>query len=473
MNTFDHLALYTDFYELTMAQGYFLSGKKNLTAGFDYFYRANPFNGGYVLFAGLSDLLPVLYDLRFTKDEIDYLKGLGFHDDFLKYLGKFRFTGEILAPKEGEVIFPLETILRVRGKIIEAQIIETILLNILNFESLIATKASRMRSVAGKRKLIDFGLRRSQGWGGILASKAIVIGGADATSNVLTAFENGLEVSGTQAHSWIQTFDDELSAFQKYAEIYPDSCVLLVDTYNTLKSGIPNAIKVGHELKKNGHKLVGIRLDSGDLAYLSRKARKMLDDAGLEYVKIAVSNQLDEHLIKSLLEQDAPIDLFGVGTRLITAYDSPALDGVYKLSMFNEEPRLKISENIDKVNFPGIKQVYRYRQPDGSFYRDGIVLEDESDVDVLYHPNFPKKNTLVKDLKKEKLLHKVMDNGEILLEIPNPKESAAYAKKRLLRLQKEHKRFENPHVYKVGISEKLMNLRNNLLNQSNKISSPQ
>lgn len=466
MSNIDHLALYTDFYELTMAQGYFLSGKSEFTAGFDYFYRDNPFKGGYVIFAGLSDLLPILQDLRFEKDEIDYLESLGFHKDFLNYLKDFRFAGEILAPKEGEVIFPLEPILRVHGNIIETQIIETVLLNILNFESLIATKTSRMRSVTGKRKLIDFGLRRSQGWGGLLASKAIIIGGADATSNVLTAFENDVEVSGTQAHSWIQTFEDELSAFRKYAEIYPDSCVLLVDTYNTLKSGIPNAITVGKELEAQGHKLVGIRLDSGDLAYLSRKARKMLDDAGLNYVKIAVSNQLDEYLIKSLLDQDAPIDLFGVGTRLITAYDSPALDGVYKLSLFNEEPRLKISENIDKVNFPGLKKVYRYLQEDGSFYRDGIVLEDEEHIDILYHPNFPKKNTPVEHLKKETLLHKVMDNGEILVNITNPKDSAKYARKRLSKLQKEHKRFENPHIYKVGISEKLMNLRNDLLNQS-------
>ncbi len=468
MSNIDHLALYTDFYELTMAQGYFLSGKAEFTAGFDYFYRANPFKGGYVIFAGLSDLLPILHDLRFTKDEIEYLKGLGFHKDFLNYLKNFRFTGEILAPREGEVIFPLETILRVHGNIIETQIIETILLNVLNFESLIATKASRMRSVAGKRKLIDFGLRRSQGWGGLLASKAIIIGGADATSNVLTAFENDVEVSGTQAHSWIQTFDDELSAFRKYAEIYPDSCVLLADTYSTLKSGLPNAITVGKELETQGHKLVGIRLDSGDLAYLSRKARKMLDDAGLNYVKIAVSNQLDEYLIKSLLEQDAPIDIFGVGTRLITAYDSPALDGVYKLSLFNEEPRLKISENIDKVNFPGLKKVYRYVHEDGSFYRDGIVLDDEKDIDILYHPNFPKKYTPVEHLKKEALLHKVMDKGEILVDIPNPKDSARYARKRLSKLQKEHKRFENPHIYKIGISEKLMDLRNHLLNQATK-----
>lgn len=464
MNIENHIALYTDFYELTMAQGYFLAGRSETTAGFDYFFRKNPFDGGYVIFAGLSDLLPYLENFKFSNEDIEYLESLGFNKDFLSYLKEFRFRGEIYAPREGEVVFPLETIVRVKGNVVETQIIETLLLNILNFESLIATKASRIREVAQDRKFIDFGLRRSQGWGGIQASKASIIGGADATSNVYAAFKHNIEPSGTQAHSWIQSFDDELTAFRQFAEFYPDSCVLLVDTYNTLESGVPNAIKVGKELEKSGHRLLGIRLDSGDLAYLSRKARKMLDDAGLDYVKIAASNQLDEYLIKSLLDQNAPIDLFGVGTRLVTAYDSPALDGVYKLSMINNRPKLKISENINKVNLPGIKKVMRLTHDEGYFYGDGVMLAEEEDLEHIYHPLFPEKNVDVSHFKKEEILHKVMENGKIVTNLQKPEVCSEYAHKRLSFLQKEHRRFENPHYYKVGLSKKLLDLRNELMN---------
>ncbi|HKJ31940.1 MAG TPA: nicotinate phosphoribosyltransferase [Balneolales bacterium] len=464
MNIENHVALYTDYYELTMAQGYYLAGRAETTAGFDYFFRKNPFEGGYVIFAGLSDLLPYLENFRFSKEDIGYLESLNFNKGFLDYLKSFRFKGEIYAPREGEVVFPLETIVRVKGNIIETQIVETLLLNILNFESLIATKATRIREVAQDRKFIDFGLRRSQGWGGIQASKASIIGGADATSNVYAAFKHHIEPSGTQAHSWIQSFDDELTAFRQFAEFYPDSCVLLVDTYNTLESGVPNAIKVGKELEKDGHRLLGIRLDSGDLAYLSRKARKMLDDAGLDYVKIAASNQLDEYLIKSLLDQNAPIDLFGVGTRLVTAYDSPALDGVYKLSMINNRPKLKISENITKVNLPGVKKVLRLFHPDGYFYGDGVMLDKENELEHIYHPHFPEKNVDVSNLEKEEILHKVMENGKIVTELEKPKDCAQYAQERLSMLQKEHRRFENPHYYKVGLSKKLHDLRSELMN---------
>jgi len=468
MSLLDHKALYTDFYELTMAQGYFLSGRSEATASFDYFFRKNPFDGGYVIFAGLSDLLPYLENFTFNKEDIEYLDSLGFNKEFLGYLKNFQFKGEIFAPKEGEVVFPTETVVRVKGNIIETQIVETLLLNILNFESLIATKASRIRQVAGDRKFIDFGLRRSQGWGGIQASKASIVGGADATSNVYAAYEYDIEPSGTQAHSWIQSFDDELTAFRQFAEFYPDNCVLLVDTYNTLNSGVPNAIRVGKELEKKGHKLLGIRLDSGDLAYLSRKARKMLDDAGLKYVKIAASNQLDEYLIKSLIDQEAPIDLFGVGTRLVTAYDCPALDGVYKLSMINNRPKLKVSENITKVNLPGVKKVMRVYHNEGYFYGDGVMLDTEDELTKIFHPHFPEKNVDVSQFKKEEILHKVMEKGKIKADLPSPNESAQYAKQRLSQLQKEHRRFENPHIYKVGLSEKLMNTRNELLNIAKK-----
>src|SRR5690625_13744 len=316
-----HPAIYTDFYELTMAQGYFLAGRKDDRASFDYFFRDIPFDGGYVIFAGLSDLIELLEDFQFHEDELDYLSDQRFRKEFIRYLRDFRLNVDMMAPKEGEIVFPYCPILRVKGTVIETQILETLILNILNFESLIATKASRMKYAAGDRKVIDFGLRRAQGFGGIQASKAAFIGGAEATSNTYSSFVHGIPPSGTMAHSWIQSFEDELTAFRKYAEFYPDSSILLVDTYDTLESGVPNAIKVAGELEEKGYRLKGIRLDSGDLAYFSRKARKQLDDAGLDYVKIAVSNQLDEYLIKSLLSQNAPVDLFDVGTRLGTGYE--------------------------------------------------------------------------------------------------------------------------------------------------------
>ncbi len=455
-------ALYTDFYELTMAQGYFLAGRQKEKASFDYFFRDIPFDGGYVIFAGIGDLLKTLKNFRFHEDEIRYLAQQGFQKEFLNYLRDFELTADIFAAKEGEIVFPREPIVRVEGTIIEAQILETLLLNILNFESLIATKASRMKYAAGNRKVLDFGLRRAQGYGGIQASKAAYIGGVEATSNVYSAFRDDIPASGTMAHSWIQSFDDELTAFRKYAECYPHDCILLVDTYDTLNIGVPNAIKVGKELEERGHKLKGIRLDSGDLAYFSRQARKQLDEARLEYVKIAASNQLDERLIKSLLSQDAPIDLFGVGTRLVTGQDSPALDGVYKLASVNDKPKLKISENIEKITLPGRKKVIRYSGDDGTFYGDGIVLAEEENVETIYHPHYPAKHATVTSFNAEYLLHNVMRDGELTIDIPTPKESALYAQQRLSKLIPEHKRFDNPHIYKVGISKKLMDLRDNL-----------
>lgn len=455
-------AIYTDYYELTMAQGYFLSGRKDDRASFDYFFRDIPFDGGYVIFAGIADLLDILQDFHFHDEELDYLADNGFDDGFLSYLRDFELNIDIYSAKEGEIVFPKETIVRTEGTLIETQILETLLLNILNFESLIATKASRMRYAAGDRAVIDFGLRRAQGFGGIQASKAAFIGGVEATSNVYSAFLHDIDASGTMAHSWIQSFEDELTAFRKYAEFYPDNCILLVDTYDSLGSGVPNAIKVGKELEAKGHQLKGIRLDSGDLAYFSRKSRKQLDDAGLDYVKIAASNQLDERLIKSLISQDAPIDLFGVGTRLVTGNESPALDGVYKLSSVNDEPTLKISENVEKITFPGKKHVVRYFEESGKFYGDGILLQDEDHVDTIFHPYYKAKRSRVSNLESKELLHLSMNDGKLTERTPTARESATYARKQLEKLNPEHKRFENPHIYKVGISEKLMQLRDNL-----------
>jgi nicotinate phosphoribosyltransferase len=455
--------LYTDYYEFTMAQGYYLVGKASTPACFDYFFRSNPFDGGYVIFAGLDDLLTAVEHYRFGAEELEYFASLGLDPRFLKFLKTFEFRGSITSVREGEVVFPLEPVVRVEGTIIETQLIETILLNLLNFESLIATKASRVRIAAADKRVVDFGLRRAQGLGGVHATRAAVIGGIDATSNVSAARSYGLEVSGTQAHSWIQSFDSELAAFRKFAEVFPDRTYLLVDTYDTLRSGVPNAITVGKELEQAGKRLLGIRLDSGDLAYLSKHARAMLDASGLSYVRIVASNQLDEYVIRSLLEQGAPIDAFGVGTRLVTGQSSAALDGVYKLSAFDGQPRLKFSENFSKITLPGEKVIHRFFNQDGMFYADGIALASESTLGVIHHPMFTEARSSLKGHPSELLMHTVMDHGK-RLESASVDDSARYARTRLAKLHAEHKRFENPHVYKVGISDVLLKLRTELIN---------
>ena len=460
-----HSGLYTDHYELTMAQGYLLNDKKDTPACFDYFFRKNPFKGGYVIFAGLTDLLEVLEDLRFDQEDCNYLKTIGFAPEFVDYLKGFEFRADIYAPEEGEVVFPYGPVVRVEGNIIETQIIETMLLNILNFESLIATKASRIRQAAGDRLVIDFGLRRAQGLGGVLASKAAVIGGVNSTSNVYSAFIFDLVSAGTQAHSWIQSYDDEITAFRDFARAFPKKCVFLVDTYDTLKSGIPNAIIVAREMEAHGEKLFGVRLDSGDLAYLSKTARKMLDDAGLHYVKIVTSNQLDEYVIRSLLAQGAPVDAFGVGTRLVTGQEDAALDGVYKLSMSGNKLRLKISETPEKIILPGIKNVLRCLDNNGKFYADCIVLSDEADVKIMYHPHQPGKSINIGSFRKEGILRKVMEKGRIIMDRKKPAEIAEYVNARLRQLPEEHRRFEDPHIYKVGISKKLMDLRSGIVEE--------
>lgn len=459
-------AIYTDFYELTMAQGYYLSGRENETAVFDYFFRKLPFNGGYVVFAGIADFLELLESFQFSDKEIQYLQTQGFDSRFLDYLSTFKFKGNIYAAKEGEVVFGNTPSIKVEGSIIETQIIETLLLNIVNFQSLIATKASRIRQAAGSKTVLDFGLRRSQSFGGVHASKAAIIGGLDGSSNVYAGLVKGLKVGGTMAHSWIQSFEDELTAFRTFASHFPNNTTLLVDTYNTLEQGVPNAITVAKEMEANGHKLNGIRLDSGDLAYLSKHARTMLNEANLEYVNIAVSNQLDEYLIKSLLDQKAPIDIFGVGTKLVTAYDNPALDGVYKLAEINGTPTLKVSENIEKVTLPGSKVVTRYYNEDGTFYADGISLANSKEPEYIEHPHFHFKQTSVTGLIKSKLMHKVISDGNLCVDIPSAEESKAYAKKQLTKLDTEYKRFDNPHVYKVGISSDLKHLRDQIITKN-------
>lgn len=462
----DTPATFTDYYELTMAQGYLLSGLERTEAVFDYFFRSNPFDGGYTLFAGLGQLLETLREYRFTEEERSWLLENGFDPRFVEQLGEFRFRGDIDSVPEGEVVFPDEPLLRVTGGLMEVQLIETLLLNILNFQSLIATKASRLRLAAGDKKVVDFGLRRSQGLGGIQASRAAMIGGLDGTSNVYAAREFNLPSGGTMAHSWVQAFEDELTAFRTYCEHFPDDALLLVDTYDTLGSGVPNAVTVALELEAAGRRLQGIRLDSGDLAYFSRQARSMLDDAGLEYVKIAVSNQLDEYLIRSLLSQKAPVDLFGVGTRLVTGDKSPALDGVYKLGIIGGRPACKISDNPEKSTLPGRKKVLRYFDENGMFDADGILLDEEPDVDHIRHPHTPFKQRKVDGEKAEPLLKPVMRKGKLLAELPSIGQIADQSTARLTKLADEYKRFEHPHLYKVGISESLAVLRDSLFEAS-------
>jgi nicotinate phosphoribosyltransferase len=465
----NYTASYTDKYQLSMSQVYFLKGQLSNKAVFDYFFRKLPFEGGYAIFAGLEDLLNTLDNLHFDKQDIDFLKELGYHPDFIRYLKKFRFTGNIYSSTEGDLVFPVRPVLQIEANIIEAQIIETLLLNILNFQTLIATKASRMFQAAEGRGLIDFGLRRAQGPGGYYASRAAFIGGFNSTSNVRAGRDYGIPVSGTMAHSFIESYNDELLAFNNFAEVQPDDCILLVDTYDTLKSGLPNAITVAKKMEEKGFRLKGIRLDSGDLAYLAKESRKRLDKAGLGYVKIAVSNQLDEYIIKSLLEQAAPIDVFGVGTSLVTGQPDAALDGVYKLAYADGKPRIKLSENIGKITLPHRKQVFRIIDNEGRFIgADAVAMDNETNVEIIHHPLYPLKSLSTGTYFQEPLLHKVMENGVRLFNPRALTEIADYSRERMEKLPEEYKRFDNPHIYKVGISKKLRSERDRLIDEYKK-----
>ncbi|MDX1272085.1 nicotinate phosphoribosyltransferase [Bizionia paragorgiae] len=456
-------AAYTDLYQITMAQVYF-STKPDGRAVFDYYYRSNPFDGGYSIFAGLEDVLDVLENLKFSPTDLAYLEQQGFEKDFLEYLKAFRFRGSIRSCKEGDVVFPTRPILQVEANIIEAQIIETFLLNILNFQTLIATKASRIRHSAKDGVLLDMGLRRAHATGGYYASRAAFIGGFDGTSNVKAAEDYNIPCSGTMAHSFIQSYGDELKAFRDFAKVRPKNCVLLIDTYNTLKSGLPNAITVAKEMESRGQKLMGVRLDSGDLAYLSKKTRAILDDANLEYVKIVASNQLDEYVIKSLKEQGAQIDIFGVGTNLVTGKPDASLGGVYKLSEYKGEPRIKLSENLIKVSLPYKKQVYRMIDANGKFYgADAVTLYNEDPLTHMEHPFDATKRLDLTALKQEPLLENVMDNGKRVVPSRSASEIAEYSKSRLEKLPEEYKRFQNPHIYKIGLSPKLKQERDALI----------
>ncbi len=472
-----NLTLLTDFYELTMMQGYYINNT-NETVIFDVFYRENPSGSGYAICAGLEQAIEYIKALTFTDEDIAYLRTLDiFNEDFLTYLKDFHFTGDIYAIPEGTVVFPMEPLVKVIAPIIEAQLVETALLNIINHQSLIATKASRVVYAAGGQPVMEFGLRRAQGPdAGTLGARAAVIGGCIGTSNVLSAKLYDLPALGTHAHSWIMSFDDELSAFQKYAELYPQNTTLLVDTYDTLRSGVPNAIKVFEELREKGAmpEKYGIRLDSGDLAYLSKKARKMLDAAGFTEAKITASSDLDEYLIDSLKTQGAKIDSWGVGTKLITSKDCPAFGGVYKLAAIERNgaflPKIKLSENQWKITNPGNKKIYRvYEKETGKVKADLITLAEETfraeDPLLLFDPIATWKKTYLAPgtYTLRELLVPVFLNGECVYTSPSVMEIRDYCIKEQDTLWDEAKRLINPHIVYVDLSVKLYRMKTDLL----------
>ena len=458
-------ATYTDLYQISMAQVYFQKGKHKHKAIFDYFFRKLPFEGGYAIFAGLETVLEILEDFQFSTSDLVYLKAQGLDPEFIEYLKDFKFKGTLTSTSEGDIVFPTRPVLQVEGNMVEAQLVETLLLNILNFQTLIATKASRIRKSAGEAMLIDFGMRRAQGIGSYHASRAAFIGGFEATSNVVAGKDFNIPISGTMAHSFVQSYDDELTAFRDFAQSHPNTTVLLIDTYDTLKSGLPNAITVGEEMESRGESLKGIRLDSGDLSYLAKKCRKALDEAGLHEVKIAVSNQLDEYVIKSLKEQKGPIDVFGVGTNLVIGDPDAALDGVYKLAFANGKPRIKLSENLAKLTMPHKKQVYRIRNTKGELAgADAVTLRDETEVHHINHPFEPSKTLSFTDCSAEPLLSSVMKNGKRTYPPKSLEEIKAFSRKRLSEFSEEFQRFENPHIYKIGISDRLLEERDQLKN---------
>ena len=469
-----NLTMMTDLYELTMMNGYLRYGKDKNRACFDLFYRRRGDVTAYAVAAGLEQVIEYVQNLRFTQEDIEYLRSLAIFDDaFLSYLSDFHFTGEILAVPEGTIVFPDEPILRVIAPIMEAQLLETALLNIINHQTLIATKAARVVQSARGDKVLEFGLRRAQGPdAGIYGARASIIGGCQATSNVLTGQLFGVPVGGTHAHSWVMSFEDELTAFRAYADVFPDNCLLLVDTYDTLGSGVPNAITVFKELRARGKEPVGIRLDSGDLAFLSRQARVMLDDAGFPNAKIFASGDLDEEVIWDLKAQGAAIDVWGVGTRMITSMDNQALGGVYKLSAEEVDgkfvPRIKISENPAKITNPGVKQLYRfYDRRSGKALADLLALDEEDfssgePLEIFDPENTWKRMTLC-DYRMRQLLVPVFENGELVYDSPALSEIAAYAKQEMETFWDEYKRLNRPHRYKVDLSQKLYDLKLQLL----------
>ncbi len=470
-----NLTLLTDLYQLTMGYGFYRNGKHEEEVVFDLFFRKNALIT-YSISAGLEQAMEYLLNWRFDDEDIAYLRSLKLFDDgFLDYLKNMKFTGDVYAVKEGTPVFPGEPILTVKAPLIQAQFAETALLNIINHQTLIATKSSKIcRATAGRGVVMEFGLRRAQGPdAGINGARAAIIGGCSSTSNVIAGQRFNVPVAGTMAHSWVMDYPTEYEAFKAYAEAYPENCLLLVDTYDTLRSGVPNAIRVFKELKEKGYKPKGIRLDSGDLAYLSKKARKMMDEAGFTETVICVSGDLDERSINSLIQQGAKIDSWGVGTKLITSEDLPALGGVYKLSAVFEKdgtvtPKIKLSDNTAKITNPAFKNLYRlYDKENGMAIADLITLRDEEICEdkplTIFHPVETWKKHEVENFRAEALQHTIVKDGKLVYEFPTLLEIQAYSKKELSKFWEEYLRLDVPQVYKVDLSEKLHALKTEMI----------
>jgi nicotinate phosphoribosyltransferase len=458
-------ALLTDLYEFTMAAGYFAEGKTGDSAVFDLYFRHNPFRGGYAIAAGLEDAVSAVTAMKFSGEDIRFLRSLPaanahglLADDFLEYLSDYRFRGSLWAIPEGTVVFPNEPLLQVRGSLIECQIIETILLCHINFQTLVATKAARMWEASNHGTIVEFGLRRAHGPNGaISACRAAFIGGTDATSNVKGAALFGIPATGTHAHSWVQSFPSELAAFRAYARLFPDNSVLLVDTYDVLGSGVPNAICVAKELQQQGRRLRGIRLDSGDLAFLSKSAREMLDRAGLDQVKIIASNELDEFVISEILAQGGRIDMWGVGTKLVTGSspDSCALGGIYKMVEHNGHPKIKLSSNPEKMTNPGFKKVVRFWGDDGLMEADALAHRSEALTDrevLIIDPNNPLRRKKLNVRRRGDLLCPVIEEGEVVYDFPSLQKIRAHRMDQLEHLHDSYRRLHMPHEYKVGLT---------------------
>ena len=471
-----NLTMLCDFYELTMGNGYFENGYKDRICYFDVFYRQCPDGGGFAVAAGLEQIVKYIQDLHFTPEDIQYLRQRNlFSEDFLKYLSEFHFTGDIWAVPEGTPIFPKEPIMTIRAPAIQAQLIETYILLSVNHQSLIATKANRIVRAAEGRTVFEFGSRRAQGAdAALMGARAAYIGGCHGTACTIADQLFGVYAGGTMAHAWVQMFDTEYEAFKTYCQLYPNNTTLLVDTYNTLKSGIPNAIRVFNEvLKPKGITKCGIRLDSGDVAYLTQKARKMLDDAGWTECQISASNSLDEYIIRDLLRQGAKIDMFGVGERLITARSEPVFGGVYKLAAVERDdgeiiPKIKISENIGKITTPHFKKFYRFYGNDtGKAIADYLCVYDETvddtvDMDI-FDPDATWKTKTVYNFTAKEMLVPIFKAGELVYELPNLQQIREYCLKQVDTLWDEVKRFDNPHTYYVDLSQKLWDIKYGLL----------
>lgn len=479
------LALLTDLYELTMAFGYWKTGTGNKEAVFDYYFRQNPFNGGFTILCGLHSVIDYLRDFRFQEEDLAYLAGVPGNDGrplfdaaFLKYLRELRMECDVDAIPEGTVVFPQEPLIRVQGPILQAQLVESLLLNTCNFETLIATKAARVCLAARREPVIEFGLRRAQGMDGALsASRASYIGGCVGTSNVLAGKMFGIPVKGTHAHSWVMSFDNELTAFREYAAAMPNNCLFLVDTYNTVE-GVRNAIQAGRELRAKGHELIGIRLDSGDLAYLSKEARKMLDEAGFPKAAIIASNDLDETIIDSLKDQGARINLWGVGTKLVTGYEDAALGGVYKISAIRLpghewEYKIKLSEQVAKISNPGIHQVRRYYGPEGNI--GDVIYDTQSDLSpgcVMVDPmDQTRRKQIGGETAYRDLLVPIFRKGTLVYKPPELNSIRDHAAKDLAGFHEGIKRFVFPHRYPVGLEKSLFDLKTELILQLREVTS--